>query len=786
VVLFALACTPEDHSVPDAPPTLCTSDRACDDGYFCNGVERCDPGGVRPDSFGCHPGVSPCPEACDEIRRCIACGLADRDRDGENEIGCGGDDCDDEDADIHPGALERCNGADDDCDGRIDEELRDVLFLDRDGDGHGDPLAALGACADEGATAMVGDDCDDTDPTIHPGALEACNGVDDDCDARVDFGAICGARENYACEAGRCVVHTCLAGRADCNDLAADGCEAVLAEDLDHCGRCDRSCRSPEGARVCVAGECVVAVCPAGQHTCGESCFRDDDPLHCGAECAVCPPAPAHGTATCRYRCGVACDDGFIGSGGPDGVTGCTYRDPRLTSLRVMGQALAPPFLSSILDYAVEIPLTTATISLIADVPAGSDLELTFDGIPFEPGVVTPELPVPPGLTRHEIHVTSFSGYPRVYTLWVLRGEPSTSRIADPAVVESRRSFGAALAMSGSRIAVYSPRSTEGVAGVTLHEWVGGAWELDATITPPAGVDSGVALAMSGDWLAVGAPHTTVEGLDNAGAVLLYHRGASGWTAEATLTALTPTAIGVFGSSVAMHGDLLVVGAPRDPTDSPLHEGAVYAYRLVGTAWVFEERFESGAASSAFGQELALEGGVVIVGVEILESRSTGWVRLESLVAPPGMLYLAARVAISGDLVAVSASRNDAPYGEDRGVALLFERVGDAYRHLRTVSAPNGGRNDEFATSLALAGDLLVVGAPGEAGRPGRPFDDTLPYSGAAYAFRHLRATPEVWYLKSTASPSATFGESVAVHGTTVVVGAGPAIRAQLDVFVLP
>jgi hypothetical protein len=98
------------------------------------------------------------------------------------------DDCNDEDAAIHPDASEVCNGVDDDCDGETDEDAGDAstLWADADNDGYGDPEAALTACEHPAGYLDDSSDCDDNDPSVHPQAVELCNGVDDDCDGETD------------------------------------------------------------------------------------------------------------------------------------------------------------------------------------------------------------------------------------------------------------------------------------------------------------------------------------------------------------------------------------------------------------------------------------------------------------------------------------------------------------------------------------------------------------------------------------------------------------------------
>ncbi|MEW5847404.1 MAG: putative metal-binding motif-containing protein [Myxococcota bacterium] len=101
-------------------------------------------------------------------------------------------DCDDNDASNFPTNVEVCDHQDNDCDLGVDEGL--VLtnwYLDSDGDGHG-VGAPFNDCAPPAANWVTQDgDCDDTGSAVHPGAVEVCNGVDDDCTTLADDGISC-------------------------------------------------------------------------------------------------------------------------------------------------------------------------------------------------------------------------------------------------------------------------------------------------------------------------------------------------------------------------------------------------------------------------------------------------------------------------------------------------------------------------------------------------------------------------------------------------------------------
>jgi hypothetical protein len=123
-------------------------------------------------------------------------GPVDADGDGFRQ----GEDCDDDNPTVFPGALESCNGIDDDCDGDVDEDAVDPApwFADVDGDGFGDPDSVTMACEPPSSHVADATDCDDADATVFPGADELCNGVDDDCDGDVDEDATDDAPTWYA------------------------------------------------------------------------------------------------------------------------------------------------------------------------------------------------------------------------------------------------------------------------------------------------------------------------------------------------------------------------------------------------------------------------------------------------------------------------------------------------------------------------------------------------------------------------------------------------------------
>ncbi|MHC5008269.1 MAG: hypothetical protein ACYTGF_13025, partial [Planctomycetota bacterium] len=265
-------------------------------------------------------------------------------------------------------------------------------------------------------------------------------------------------------------------------------------------------------------------------------------------------------------------------------------------------------------------------------------------------------------------------------------------------------------------------------------------------------------------------------------AVLAFSGHAPGqWVLDETL----PVQPGLFGSSVAISGDVAIVGA--EAVDDV---GAAYVYRrLSDGSWVLEDelRAGNGALDDFFGEAVAVSGDVALIGapardevasesgaVYVFHHEGGGvWSLEQTLVpangGPTGGAFngFGGSVAFTGTLAIVGAA-GDSTRGTFAGAAHGFRRASDGtWTQEAKLVAPDGQAEDFFGASVAIAGAWALVGAPFD--------DDRGTNSGSVYVFK--RNSSGAWQQRAKLTrpggdPLDYFGTSVAISGLDAIVGA--------------
>ena len=247
----------------------------------------------------------------------------------------------------------------------------------------------------------------------------------------------------------------------------------------------------------------------------------------------------------------------------------------------------------------------------------------------------------------------------------------------------------------------------------------------------------------------------------------------------AKLTASDGVAGDLFGHSVAVDGDTAVVGAYEDESE----KGAAYVLAKDSSgAWsqVAKLTASDGEAGDIFGWSVAVDGDTVVVGARYDDSAyvftkpGTGWAtatETAKLTASDGVVgdWFGQSVAVDWDTVVVGASEDDGS-----GSAYVFTKAADSVwtdaTQTAKLTASDGDDFDEFGKSVAVDGDTVVAGAPNNDGY-GSAYVFIKPAAGWDDATQTAKLTPGATD-DGAAGLAGTFGAAVAVDGDTVVVGA--------------
>jgi hypothetical protein len=298
--------------------------------------------------------------------------------------------------------------------------------------------------------------------------------------------------------------------------------------------------------------------------------------------------------------------------------------------------------------------------------------------------------------------------------------------------------FGWSVAISGNTAVVGAPA----VAAVYVFVLDEEGWRQQARLAPPrtfSEKDFGKSVAISGDTVIVGAES---NGTTLPGAAYVYVRSGTSWGAPATLAADDGSPGDYFGRAVTIDADTAVVGAPLHPTgDASLwgQQGAAYVFSRSGSSWVQSKKLVAadGLTGDWFGQALELSGNTLVVGSPLAPegtfqgrayvfSRSGGAWNDGELLPTPDIFRDAEfghSVALLGDVAVVGARhhRGGLDSGYRRGAAFVYTRSGALWSlQGQPLLADDGMDLDAFGTSVAVSEDTVLVGAPGSGtGTPG-------------------------------------------------------------------
>jgi len=251
----------------------------------------------------------------------------------------------------------------------------------------------------------------------------------------------------------------------------------------------------------------------------------------------------------------------------------------------------------------------------------------------------------------------------------------------------------------------------------------------------------GTSVSISGDTMVIGAFADDVGGNQDQGSAYIFERnqgGADNWGLVKQITASDGATFDIFGISVAISGDTVVVGAFADTVGGNNEQGSAYIF----------ERNAGGP---------------------------NNWGEIKHLIASDGAAddNFGNAVAISSDTIVVGADKDTVGGNSNQGSAYIFERnAGGAnnWGEVKHLAASDGAQSDLFGDSVALSGDTIVVGAS---------FDNVGSNlaQGSAYIFERNAGGANNWgeviqLIASDGAAGDRFGSSVATSNNAIVVGA--------------
>ncbi|MFI5300746.1 MAG: hypothetical protein ACHREM_21905 [Polyangiales bacterium] len=333
--------------------------------------------------------------------------------------------------------------------------------------------------------------------------------------------------------------------------------------------------------------------------------------------------------------------------------------------------------------------------------------------------------------------------------------------------------LGWSLALDGTTLLTGAPWDSSDTGAAFLFTRSGATWTLGAKLVGSDSVandELGMSVALSGDVAIVGSPNASSQ----AGAAYFFQQTGGVWSEVNALKGSTTS--DNLGFAVAVEGDTAMVGAP-----GAVAGGSVFVYARSGTTWSQTQRLSAPSGAAAMGVSIALQGDTAIVGAPATDTlkgavyvyvRSGATWALSATLKVAATMHFGEALALDVD-TAVIGSPLDA---NSKGAAYVFVRAGTTWTQQAALLAPDGLAGDEAGAAVAIRGDDVVIGAP---------LRGSL--TGNAYSFRRAGTS---WQLSSRlaaldAANNSSFGGSIAIlSDATTLIGASGAGSGDGAVYV--
>jgi hypothetical protein len=296
-------------------------------------------------------------------------------------------------------------------------------------------------------------------------------------------------------------------------------------------------------------------------------------------------------------------------------------------------------------------------------------------------------------------------------------------------------------------------------------------------VSPDPGVNDwfGYSVAITNTYALVGAYQADDKG-SNSGAAYIYKRNGENWQYVQTLTASNGAALDNFGQIVVLTDTLAIVGA-RFGDGLVADSGAVYLFERTGEVWTEVQKLiaADGVAKDEFGFSIEIQGDYIFIGADeddnigsvyIFKKDGSTYAQVQKLQPLLGGGFRFGRsVAAFGNTLMVGRPGEDT-LGIGSGAVYVYEKVGDAWSEVDTLTASDGTSGDRFGRAIEMNDRYAVISAV---------YDDALgSFASSAYIFE---LTNGVWSEKQKLTGNDTdledrFGHAVGLSGDYVMIGA--------------